>query len=128
MPEKREGIDSLKADVKTLDAKLGLVAERIRMIEKNEEVIGRTLVSLNEKIRTVEARGGGGGGAGAGSAEVGELRKAIDKLVQEAATKTELNELRYVIDTINPLEYATIDQVRDLIKEVAEKLRKELRE
>ncbi|MCX6767758.1 MAG: hypothetical protein NTY90_03465 [Candidatus Micrarchaeota archaeon] len=127
MPEKREGLDAMKADVKTLDAKLGLIVEKIRMIEKNEEVIGRTLVSLNEKVRKSEERGGAGGAGGAGAAELVELRKMVEKLSQDAATKTELNELRYVLDTINPLEYATIDQVRELIGEVAEKLRKELK-
>ncbi len=127
MPEKKEGLEAVKTDVKTLDAKLGLVAERIRMIEKNEEVIGRTLVSLNEKIKKLEERGGAGAGGGVGAAEFEELRKAVEKLGQEAATKTELNDLRYVLDTINPLEYATIDQVRELVEEMAEKIKKELK-
>ena len=33
------------------------------------------------------------------------------------ATKQELRELRYILDTINPLEYATINQVRELLEE-----------
>jgi len=127
MADKKEGIDAVKGDVKTLDAKLGLVAERIRMIEKNQEVVGRTLVALNEKIRKV-GEGGGGGGRGAGSEEVEDLKKAVDRLAEQAATKKELNELRYILDTINPLEYASIDQVKELVDETAEKLRKELKQ
>jgi len=127
MAEKKEGIDAIKNDIKTLDAKLGLVAERIRMIEKNQEVIGRTLVALNEKMRKI-GEGGGGGGKGVGSETLDEIKKIVDKLEKNAATKAELNELRYILDTINPLEYASIDQVKELVDETAEKLRKELKQ
>lgn len=127
MVEKKEGIDAVKGDVKTLDAKIGLVAERIRMIEKNQEVVGRTLVSLNEKLKKI-GEGGGGGGRGVGSEELGDMKKIVEKLEKDAATKAELNELRYILDTINPLEYASIDQVKELVDETAEKLRKELKQ
>ena len=127
MAEKKEGIDAIKNDMRTLDSKMGLVAERIRMIEKNQEVIGRTLVSLNEKMRKI-GEGGGGGGKGVGSEALDEIKKTVDKLEKNAATKAELNELRYILDTINPLEYASIDQVKELVDETAEKLRKELKQ
>ena len=127
MVEKKEGIDAIKNDMRTLDSKMGLVAERIRMIEKNQEVIGRTLVSLNEKMRKI-GEGGGGGGKGVGSEALDEIKKIVEKLEKDAATKAELNELRYILDTINPLEYASIDQVKELVDETVEKLRKELKQ
>jgi hypothetical protein len=41
------------------------------------------------------------------------------------ATKEEVKEVKFVIDSINPLEFATLSQVRDLIdKKMKEKTSK----
>jgi hypothetical protein len=112
---KREEFESVTADVHTLDAKLGLVAQRIKTMEQNEEVIGRTLIAINNRLKVLEEKSAAGGSrSGAESAD----------LEGRYATKQELKELRYTLDMINPLDYATIEQVRDLIDERMARLEK----
>ena len=107
-----ETIETLVAELRTLESKVDLLTQKLGTVERNEEVIGRTLIALNGRIRKVEEQAAAGGGrAGAGS---GELKNY--------ATKAELAQIRYVIDSINPLEYATIAQVRELLNERLEKL------
>ncbi|MFA6048581.1 MAG: hypothetical protein WC792_01365 [Candidatus Micrarchaeia archaeon] len=114
-----QAIDELKMEIHTLDSKISLIAQKIKMIEKNEEVIGRTIVLHNDKLRKLE-EGGAGASAGAGGADLGDLKKSVSDLqalVEKCATKDELRELKYVLDTINPLDYATISQVKELLDE-----------
>ncbi len=108
---KADAIETILADLRTLDSKIGLIAQKLKTMEQNEEVIGRTLIALNQRLKKAEeqlAAGGVGAVGRGGSAE--ELEKKY-------ATKQEMKELRYVLDTINPLEFATVSQVRDLINE-----------
>ena len=112
---KADIIESVMADLRSLDSKLGLIAQKLRTMEKNEEVIGRTLIALNARLKKLEEQASSGGfsaipGNRPSTASAGELERKF-------ATKQELTELRYVLDTINPLEFATISQVRELLEE-----------
>ena len=116
-----QAVDELKMELHTLDSKISLIAQKIKMIEKNEEVIGRTIVLHNDKLRKLEEGGAGpSAGASVGGGDLDELKKSISDLqtlVEKCATKDELRELKYVLDTINPLDYATISQVKELLDE-----------
>jgi hypothetical protein len=98
-------------------------------MENNEEVIGRTLVAQNERLKKLEAlaaEGGsfGGGGAGAGgasAAEIAELRKEFEALAKNAAKQEDLLELKYTLDQINPLEFARADQMEEFVRDEIEK-------
>ena len=104
---KKEDQERVFSELRTLDAKLEVLAQKIKTIEKNEEVLGRTLLNLNSKLKKMEQGGVGGGGKGASTEE-------MDK---RYALKSDLAEMRYVVDAINPMDYATITQVRDLVDE-----------
>ncbi len=120
-------LDDIKMQLHTLDSKISLIAQKIKMIEKNEEVIGRTIVLHNDKLRKIEEKGAGGAssspaaqGAGVSGGDLDSLKKELDELkakIDSCALKDEVRELKYVLDTINPLEYATIDQVKELLNE-----------
>ncbi len=125
-----QAMDEVKMQLHTLDSKISLIAQKIKMIEKNEEVIGRTIVLHNDKLRKIEegtagvpgARGAAtlGGEVCAPASGLSDVKKELDELkamLENAATKDELKELKYVLDTINPLEYATISQVKELLRE-----------
>lgn len=103
--------EALRADVKTLDSKVTLVAQKLDTIERNEEVLGRTLVAQNQRMLKLEEGGGKGAGEGAGGAELEQVKKDVEDL------RKEIKEMRYVLDSINPLEYVTMDQLKDLLKE-----------
>lgn len=147
------GQPSMSASLASLDAKLKLIAQRLKILESNEQVIGRTLVTHNKKMKDLEksistgggnvdvgklkdevreelkaemlARGGGEIGpplddspSRRESTEIKNLKKSVDSLQQE------IKELKYVIDSINPLEYITLEQLNDVIERKLEKMNK----
>ncbi|HEV8290052.1 MAG TPA: hypothetical protein VGQ00_03830 [Candidatus Norongarragalinales archaeon] len=121
-PETRDALlASVKSDLQTLDSKINLLNEKIRTIERNEEVIGRTIVALNEKVKKLETSAAEGGGGPGGA--IDDLKAAVEELRKNMASKQEVQEVRYLLDTINPLEFATLDQVRELLKEELARLK-----
>jgi hypothetical protein len=119
------------AGMRSVESKIDLIVQKIKNMEKNEEVIGRTLVAQNERLKKLEgqvASGGGGGGASAAAsaasaAEIAELRKEVDELAKAAAKQEDLLELKYTLDEINPLEFARADQMQEFVRdEIAKQL------
>ncbi len=109
--------DAVRADLRTLDSKVSLVAQKLSTIEKNEEVLGRTLVALNQRVKSLEENGSGNRlmaqptSTPTASADLDALKRDVDEL------KKEVQEMRYVLNSINPLEYVTADQVKELLNE-----------
>jgi len=128
-PQKK--YDDMKAEIQMLDSKISLIAQKIRMIEKNEDIIGRTIVVHNDKLHKLESSGPAPlagspapaqGESSAGlAAEVDALKKQVAELREQAATKSEVSELHYTLDTINPLDFVTLKQARKLIAEEFDK-------
>ncbi len=105
--------------VQNLESKIDLIIQKIRTIEKNEEVIGRTLIAQREQIKRLEEKIEAGGGSGSNTpTDLSGLRKELDELY---AKKEDLAELKYVLDTINPLEYARLDDIKSYVEEQIEK-------
>jgi len=115
MQEKAQSVvDAIKSDIYSLDSKINLLTQKIKTIEKNEEIIGRTLITFNERLKDVEKQGGGQQSQRTDQnqgQDIEDLKKQLNDL------KKNLAELKYVIDSINPLEYASIDQVKELLQE-----------
>lgn len=143
MPREEDNavLNDIITRVNTLDSRMRIVAQRMKIIEKNEQIIGKTLITHSKKIKDVEL--GQTAAIGAPSIDLSELKK-IDIEVKQAQSeissfvnemkneviknrqlldklREEVNEMKYVLDNINPVAYVTIDQVSDLIDE---KLRK----
>ncbi len=131
-PTPQKKYDDLKAEIQMLDSKISLIAQKIRMIEKNEDIIGRTIVTHNDKLAKIESAGqlpstgsfpaSGESNSGLAS-EVDALKKQVAELREQAATKAEVSELHYTLDSINPLDFVTLKQARKLIAEELDKHR-----
>jgi hypothetical protein len=150
------GIIDVPSSINALDSKLRLVAQRIKIIENNEQIIGRTLVSHNKKMKelsdVVEALKAVGvkGGATAssdkmkseiitelaarlptvsGAGESADVMKQLLRMREELdatrklldKVRSDISEMKYVVDSINPVAYVTVDQVREIIDEKLEK-------
>ncbi|VVB70726.1 Uncharacterised protein [uncultured archaeon] len=102
-------IDVIRNEVKNLDSKIELLEEKINTIENTQEIIGRTIISINQKLKALEDK--------QGNAQV-STGSATKENNETYATKEELNKLKYIIDMINPLDFVTAEQVKDLIKEL----------
>ena len=114
------------SDIRALNSSILLMTQKIKYIVRNEKILGRNLIVLNKKIKTLDEKvtlNPQGAGTEINSAEVDSLKKQValleaqvEDLQGRLATKEEVKELKYVIDSINPLEFATLSQVKDMIE------------
>ena len=124
----------LREDVKAMNSAISILSQKMRHLTRNEKILGRNLVVLNKKIKQMAEQDE--------SMEVSEavlkkfdwLRKEIQKsnkqveelnivtasLSRKFVTSEELKELRYIVDSINPIELATVDQVKEIVKKALE--------
>ncbi len=117
----------IREDIRALNSSILLVTQKIKYIVRNEKILGRNLIVLNKKIKALEDKivlnpVAEEGSSIASSEEMQKLQQKIslleaqlDELGFQSAKKEELKELKYVIDSINPLEFATLSQVKELI-------------
>jgi hypothetical protein len=122
----RSPTGGVRTDIRALNSSLLLMTQKIKYIVRNEKILGRNLIVLNKKLKKLDEKTLSPtelSGNGADSAEVAALQERIELLEAQisdlqtrAALKEELKELKYVIDSINPLEFATLSQVKDLIE------------
>ena len=129
----------------SVDAKMKLLAQRLKILENNLQVLSRTMVSYSNKITALEKSVAAGGGkapdmallkkslkeelaaeikssggiappleheapTARDTAQMTDMRKGLESLRQE------VNELKYVVESINPLEYVTLDQLNDVVE------------
>lgn len=128
-------------ELHALDSKMKVVAQRMKIIEKNEQIIGKTLISHNKKLKELEKMAGVR--APTPSAGANELRGLIDEFKKTSVDvhnsveklkieiqknkdlikkiQSDISEMKYVLDTINPVAYVTEDQVEDLIKDAIDR-------
>ncbi|MFA6419895.1 MAG: hypothetical protein WCW13_03770 [archaeon] len=123
----------IREDIRALNSSILLITQKIKYLVRNEKILGRNLVVLNKKIRSLDDKVINPQVTqttnGANSEEVEALRQKvalleaqIEDMRSRTATTESLKELKYVIDSINPLEFATLSQVRELIdKKLKEK-------
>lgn len=125
-PQRPQG-GGIIQDIRALNSSILLITQKIKYVVRNEKILGRNLIVLNKKIKGLEERmsmvNNESSGNGADSEEVKQLEKKIELLEAQLAdlqsnsvSKSELKELKYVIDSINPLEFTTISQVKDMIE------------
>jgi len=106
----------LKNTVKNLESKIGIIEEQIKTMQKNEEIIGRTLITLNQRVKKLEERPlNVQGQTSQENAGESVVKEEVEQL------KAQVKELKYTIDMINPLQYATLDEVKEAVDEIIEK-------
>lgn len=159
--QKESPLTRMESSVRSIDAKMKLLAQRLKVIEMNEQVIGRTLVSHNKKLKEIESRGSSKMDDAALRDQLYESLKSDlmvelkDKMpsapmppaslrIEEAGTrdntneeeiknlkkamlnlKQEVDEMKYVLDSVNPMEYVTIPELGNVIEKKVEKILEE---
>jgi len=124
------------AELKALNTTVMLLSQKMAYLVRNEKILSKNILILNEKINKVAEKSITVGGSSTDSAQMEEinvqvvelydkqksirqemesLRTSIDNLKEVFVTKEELQELKYIIDTINPLEFVTYQQLKDLL-------------
>lgn len=121
-------LQDLREDIKALNSSLLIISQKMKFLVRNEKILGRNLIVLNKKIKRIEERIETGGGVGGenlsaikakleeNSQKLEEIEAEIAEMKENFALKEQLDEIKYVIDSINPLEFATVTQVKEMIK------------
>jgi len=121
----------VNSDITALNSSILLISQKIKYLVRNEKILGRNLLVVNKKLKDVqESRLPGGGSASAGfegslssiSTKLDEMQQRlvsleseVENIRQNYAKAEQLSEMRYVINAINPLEFATLKDVQDMV-------------
>ncbi len=120
-----------REDLRALNSSILIISQKMKYLVRNEKILGRNLIVLNKKFKTLEEKiasgqiGSSKDGSGISveaeariedlSKQVIELQAELSSLKHGVASEEQLKEVKYVIDSINPLELATLEQVKELI-------------
>ena len=129
-------MDTVSRDIRALNSAILMISQKIKYITRNEKILGRNLIVLNKKVKEMADTGASRGGAdttqlGNVSTEVQTLTDKVDRFastLSEIETSLEtvkdtyakdssLKEIKYVVDSINPLEFVTYKDVEELIEQ-----------
>ena len=121
----------MQSDIKSLNSGILIITQKMKYLVRNEKILGRNLIVLNKKIRALEDKIASGqigpGGAGGIQTEefrekledfnrkISDLQSDIDTLRETTASKEDIKEMRYVVESINPLQFVTLEQVKDIV-------------
>lgn len=128
-----------RGDVQAIMSQISQLAQAINITQNNQRLLGNTLVSLGGRMDSISGevkrlKDGSAGNPGAQmdsvaknlasfANELSSLRQSFnevqDRLAQLSdhyASREDVAEIKYVMNAINPLEYATIKQVEGLVE------------
>ena len=128
----------LREDVKAMNSAISILSQKMRHLTRNEKILGRNLIVLNKKIKKLSEAGESKEIPKSvlenfealkkevqdSNKKIDELNMVISNLSRKFVTSEELKELRYIIDSINPMELATVDQVKEIVKKAIEEREK----
>jgi len=141
-------MEDVNKDIKALNATILIISQKMKALVQNEKILGRNLLVLNKKIKDMQDQAGARIETGPGmpseqakeiqasvialkaqsdknSEAIQELGELIEKTRAQVPKTEEIKELKYIIDTINPLEFITFRQIDEIIeKKLKEKLGK----
>ena len=128
-------------NIKAINATVMLLSQKIGYLVRNEKILSQNILVLNDKLKKLEdkinTQGSVENTGGASLEEVESMKaqiselynkiqglkqeieslsQSIDSYKREFVTKKEFQEIKYLVDSINPLEYVTYKQIKDLLK------------
>ncbi len=131
--QRNVGIQDMYAEIRALDSKVRVIAQRMMVIEKNEQIIGKTLITHNKNIKKLTDRGMTESPSPNVPDEsikevkrtAEEMREMFSSFEQRITDNTErvseleakLDEIKYTLENINPVEYVKIDQLKEYVDE-----------
>jgi hypothetical protein len=128
----------VRKEVKAVNTTLMLLSQKINFIVRNEKVLSKNILVLNDKIRKTEEKisesrsTNNNDNNNISSEDLGEVKNLSEELndkinnlksdieaikieLDNYATKSELKEIKYLLDAINPLEFVTYKQLREML-------------
>jgi len=138
VPEKTSQlIMRLMHDIRALDANVRVLAQQIRAIKKNERILARNLILLSKKVAELKETAGKPSSVDEEKMQqlmdmimhtredIAKLREDVEYLkrqLQHTLTNEDIAELKYIVETVNPLEFVTYKQVGELVEKKLKEL------
>ncbi|MBN1159646.1 MAG: hypothetical protein JXA43_00220 [Candidatus Diapherotrites archaeon] len=129
-------LTNLASQVSTISASLSVIEQKLTHIGRNEQILNKNIISLNNKMKEIEKKvheAGGGDGISPEMMEqinqvMQELRAQLDDMraqleaissqgVSAGLSDDDIRKLKYIVETIDPLKFVTVDQVERIIDE-----------
>ncbi len=127
-------LEDIIRDIRALNSSVLLLSQKMNYLVRNEKILGRNFIILNKKLKAFEQKKPVASVQSEGvSTEVNdlveeleekvkqndfmlnEIKSDLNKMNSSFAKSEDLKELKYIIEAINPLEFVTLGQVKDLI-------------
>lgn len=120
---------SSSQDIKALQSSILVLSEKIKYLVHNEKILSRNILILNKKVAAKADNAGSSSGFNSEQmqqilteikevkSKIRNIESSLEMFSKRYAKAEELKEMKYIIDNINPLEYTTVSQVKNLIKE-----------
>ncbi len=129
----------INEDTKALNTSIQLITQKLNSMVRYEKILGRNLVVLNRKIKELQELRQGAPADSSVEVELAEISKRlsenaeaiarlqsdVDYIKQNYAKSEEVSEMKYVIDSINPMEFVTVKDVQELVSSSAGKKKKD---
>ena len=122
----------IQSDIHALNSSVLLLSQKMQYLVRNEKILGRNLIVISKRLKELETEGRGktAGMPPEFLKEFSDLNAKVESHEQTLldlqnevadirdryAKSDTVNELKYVIDTINPLEFVTVKQVQELVE------------
>ncbi len=121
----------LREDIKALNSAVSIISQKMKHLTRNEKILGRNLIVLNKKIKELSERSFGSEMSEETEkklneltlklqdmeAQLGELRSELSYLKNNSISMEKFKELQFIVQSINPTELATIEQVKEMLSE-----------
>ncbi len=122
---------NIVSDIRALNSSVLLLTQKLKFISRNEKILGRNIVVMNKKINELENKISSLKSSGIDESvlkplkdDISDLKTELEIFSSKFATKEELKEIKYIIESINPLEFVTLKQVKELISDSLKKRKK----
>jgi len=116
---------SVVTQINVLNSKMQLIIQQLKKLESNFGVISRTVISQNNLVKELEAKIDSLESGTSSSATPFSRGSESEKVIQEIENiKEELKEMKYVLDSVNPIAYVTIDEVSDVVDQKLKEIKK----
>ncbi|PIN85032.1 MAG: hypothetical protein COV47_04305 [Candidatus Diapherotrites archaeon CG11_big_fil_rev_8_21_14_0_20_37_9] len=132
-------LSKITDDLKALNSSILIISQKMKYLIRNEKILGRNLLVLNKKIKKLQD-GSSQGGADLSTIQpvldeiniklssnaeaIARLESQVNNLKENYARKEDVSEIKYVIDSINPLEFVSVNDINQLIDEKISKAKK----
>lgn len=122
-------VSRLSGDIKALNSSILVISQKIKYLVRNEKILGRNLLVLNKKVKGLQSGEGIEIDLSSVENELGEISKKVssnadaiaelqsdvENIKDNYAKAEDVAEIKYVIDSINPLEFVSVKDVKDLM-------------